>query len=82
MKIEKKNFKSVEVKSGNSVVQIFPQLCKGCELCVYFCPKDVLAIGEDMKVYVKDEKSCIGCFLCQYHCPDFAIFIYKEKKVA
>ncbi len=53
--------------------------CKGCGICVAFCPKQVLAI-ENEKVVVANAEACIKCKLCEYRCPDFAIFINKEEK--
>ena len=53
--------------------------CKGCELCIEFCPKDVLARSKDFNakgyhypVVIND--SCINCRLCVTVCPEYAIF--------
>jgi len=60
-------------------VYIAKQRCKGCELCIEFCPSDVLARSTDFNpkgyhypIVVKDE--CINCTLCLSLCPDYAIF--------
>jgi 2-oxoglutarate ferredoxin oxidoreductase subunit delta len=50
------------------------ELCKGCGICVAFCPKDVLAI-KDEKVVIKDLDSCIQCGQCELRCPDYAIYL-------
>lgn len=47
--------------------------CKGCGICVEFCPKQVLALNEDQKVTVVHPESCICCRLCELRCPDLAI---------
>ena len=64
-------------------VNIDEKWCKGCGLCVNYCPQKILYIGDDFKVHVKDESECIGCFLCEYRCPDFAINVneIKEEKI-
>lgn len=50
------------------------ELCKGCGICVTFCPKNVLKI-EDVKVAIVDIDSCIQCGLCELRCPDYAIYL-------
>lgn len=51
--------------------------CKGCEICVALCPKNVLAMSEG-KAVVKDLPSCIGCDFCELRCPDFAIVLVRD----
>lgn len=48
--------------------------CKGCGICVTFCPKKVLEIKDD-KVAIKDLKACIQCGQCELRCPDYAIYL-------
>lgn len=51
--------------------------CKGCNICVHFCPKHVLKL-EKGKVKVINPEECIGCKLCELRCPDYAIFVEEE----
>lgn len=51
--------------------------CKGCGICVEFCPKKVLVVNQLEKVEVANEKDCILCRQCEMRCPDFAIFVQK-----
>ena len=61
-------------------------ICKGCELCVSVCPKNILAL-EEVKVnkkgyhnvYVTDPDECIACASCALMCPDGIINVYKEE---
>jgi 2-oxoglutarate ferredoxin oxidoreductase subunit delta len=53
--------------------------CKGCELCIEFCPKSVLvrSKGFNAKGYhypMVANGECINCRLCVTVCPEYAIF--------
>lgn len=69
---------------GNTKIVINRKWCKGCEICVEFCPKKVLAMEGEKAVVVALEE-CSRCLLCELRCPDFAIEVFdlrpkKEKK--
>jgi 2-oxoglutarate ferredoxin oxidoreductase subunit delta len=57
--------------------------CKGCDLCVMACPKDVLALAKtrlNAKGYHPAEliaEGCTGCALCAVVCPDACITVYR-----
>ncbi len=55
-------------------IHIFPEWCKGCSICVAFCPKGVLEM-EKQKAVVANPDKCIMCLLCLKRCPDLAIGI-------
>lgn len=63
---------------NNKNLIIESKWCKGCGICVEFCPKKVLELKKD-KVTVINEDSCIGCGLCEHRCPDYAIYIEKGE---
>jgi 2-oxoglutarate ferredoxin oxidoreductase subunit delta len=52
--------------------------CKGCGICVEFCPKDVLGLDEEEKVLAVKPDNCICCKLCELRCPDLAIEVVTE----
>ncbi len=55
--------------------------CKGCDICVVFCPRDVLALDEFQKAVVVNLPACIACDLCELRCPDFAVeLVYADTK--
>ncbi|MCX7781237.1 MAG: 4Fe-4S binding protein [Negativicutes bacterium] len=54
--------------------------CKGCGICVEFCPKKVLELDEVGKIKVAREADCIKCGQCELRCPDYAIFVMRDKK--
>ncbi len=55
--------------------------CKGCGVCVEACPKNVLALSEDVnaKGYFPAKQArpddCVFCAICATMCPDVAITI-------
>lgn len=53
--------------------------CKGCGICVEYCPKKILTL-KDSKIEVEDIESCILCGLCELRCPDYAIYIEKDTE--
>lgn len=60
-------------KKEQAHVFIYPDWCKGCGLCVAFCPKKVFEMEATGKARVAREKDCVNCGFCELHCPDFAI---------
>ncbi len=52
--------------------------CKGCGICVEFCPKNVLTLNEG-KVEITDIEKCIQCGQCELRCPDYAIYLGGKK---
>ena len=67
-----------------SRLHINQKYCKGCHICISFCPKSALKSSEKMneKGYFvpieADMEQCTTCFLCEKMCPDFAIAIEKD----
>ncbi|MBW1764895.1 MAG: 4Fe-4S binding protein [Deltaproteobacteria bacterium] len=56
-------------------MEIRTDWCKGCGICVAFCPKEVLTMGENEKAFVERPDECNQCGLCELRCPDIAIEI-------
>jgi 2-oxoglutarate ferredoxin oxidoreductase subunit delta len=55
------------------VVSVNRDWCKGCGICVAFCPTKVLGMDGEEKAAVLRRDDCTGCRLCELRCPDFAI---------
>ena len=66
---------------GKSVTHVIDkEWCKGCGICVHFCPKKVLELDGDGKVNAVRPEDCIACKLCELRCPDLAIQIIKKRE--
>ncbi len=68
-------------------IEVNEVLCKGCDLCVDACPKDVLIL--DMERLTRKgyhpahlyTEGCTGCVICAVVCPEAAITVYREVPV-
>ena len=58
-------------------MEIVPQWCKGCDICVRMCPQKCLDLNEEQVVEFVRGEDCTGCRICEWLCPDFAIKIHK-----
>ena len=70
-----------EVKS----IIIDEQLCKGCDICVELCGKEVFEVSETINrlgyyipvpVRIDD---CTGCLICELICPEIAVILIYDK---
>ena len=68
-------------------VAIREDICKGCQLCIEFCPKDCLALTTDrmnakgiLFSEMVNPDACIGCRACSTVCPDAAIEVFEVKE--
>ncbi len=65
-------------------IVIYENLCKGCELCVNFCPKDCFEMTTD-RINAKGMPfaecvrlaDCVGCRACATVCPEAAIELFE-----
>lgn len=62
-------------------IELNQDWCKGCDICVRFCPEHCLALDEREKVIAVAPELCTGCRLCEFLCPDFAIAITPREAV-
>jgi 2-oxoglutarate ferredoxin oxidoreductase subunit delta len=75
---------SVTVPRGQ--VYLIPERCKGCRLCVEFCPSDILQESEKInakgyhypEIVPGKKDACVHCEFCTLVCPEFAIFTLPQ----
>lgn len=66
---------------GNIVID--RERCKGCELCVSFCPRHLIRLSEEFNskgqhpAEFEESEECPGCAVCAMMCPDIAIEVYR-----
>jgi 2-oxoglutarate ferredoxin oxidoreductase subunit delta len=58
-------------------VSIFGTWCKGCGLCVEFCPQGVFASNGQGRPIIAHPEKCTACNWCEMHCPDMAITVRR-----
>lgn len=64
-------------------IKVDKNLCKGCEMCIVSCPKNILVMSKDLNATgdnyctQPDATNCIGCKFCAMICPEAAIEVYK-----
>ena len=67
-------------------IAVSDKLCKGCYLCIWACPWNVLEISEERnwrgvkKPVATKIENCRACRLCEYYCPDFAIQVILDEE--
>ena len=80
------DIESIKIPQGQ--VCIVPERCKGCNICIEFCPQDILkeSIAVNLKGYhypevaQEKEEACVNCEFCMMVCPEFAIFTVEVKE--
>lgn len=64
-------------------IEIDQELCKGCEICIAFCPKGILCPSDKLNAggYIpasfSNDSGCTGCAICAVVCPEVAIEVYR-----
>lgn len=65
-------------QKANKELKIIKEWCKGCNICVEFCPVKILELKDD-KISIIDKDKCIKCGLCELRCPDYAIYLEADN---
>lgn len=59
-------------------LEITPEWCKSCDICVKLCPERCLRLNEERIAELAQPEKCTGCRLCELLCPDFAIRVHLD----
>jgi len=69
-------------------VEVHPDQCKGCGLCVAACPTHSLELGSGLNVLgyhpveFQNGTGCNGCGICFFSCPEpaaLSVFLKKNE---
>jgi 2-oxoglutarate ferredoxin oxidoreductase subunit delta len=60
-------------------VTIFGSWCKGCGICIAFCPQKVFESNGQGRTKVAHGERCTACHWCDTHCPDMAITVRRME---
>ena len=77
--------KKTETKQPKFEVTIREEICKGCQLCIVYCPTKHLGISQKVNkkglpyAVTKIDTTCIGCGACYRMCPENCIVVYEKK---
>jgi len=64
-------------------IEINKETCKGCQLCMFYCPKACIKLDNSINrkgvypVVPSGKDKCTGCAFCAIVCPDLCITVYK-----
>ncbi|MFC2060464.1 4Fe-4S dicluster domain-containing protein [Chloroflexota bacterium] len=64
-------------------IEIDHELCKGCQVCIAFCPKGMISVSSKLNAngyltaVFDDNGECTGCIACALVCPEVAIEVYR-----
>lgn len=73
-----KGEKNVDGRPPDRLVKVKEEWCKGCGICVAFCPRHVLGLKNE-KVVVIHPEDCNKCGQCELRCPDYAIYAEGDE---
>ncbi|MBU8933505.1 MAG: ferredoxin family protein [candidate division Zixibacteria bacterium] len=72
-------------KHAPEKIEINGDYCKGCDICIEFCPTNVFEPSSELNrrgyyvPIVARVEDCTGCKLCDLMCPEMAIVITESK---
>ena len=80
MKYWRTPFDYLETGAARYYINVIAGRCKGCGLCVDYCPAHVLELSDQFNAkgyyppWAARPEACVGCGFCEEVCPEFAIY--------
>ena len=75
------------MEKSNYQVEVSPETCKACALCVKRCPMDAIQLKFSPKATNKFRKAveidtdlCIGCGVCVHKCKPNALTLVRKEE--
>lgn len=62
--------------SNTASLEIYPERCAGCGMCLEVCPHGVFAL-KDKKAVILDKDQCMECGACVGNCAFGALNVHK-----
>ena len=65
-------------------IEIDQERCKGCEVCISFCPLKLIGQADKLNsagylpAAFLDQGKCTGCTNCATVCPEVAIEVFRD----
>ena len=66
------------IPKRHKAMEINYDWCKGCGICIAFCPEDCFDISSLSQPLPTRLEVCTACLICVQRCPDYAIVIDEE----
>lgn len=67
-------------------VQVQAERCKGCGLCVEFCPQHLMQLADHLNAIgyhpaeLHNSDECTACGLCALMCPETAMEVFRKRR--
>ena len=72
-----------EGAAAKGYIEIDSEFCKGCQICISFCPKESISQSDKLNASgyspasFNSNDECTGCAICALVCPEVAIEVYR-----